>query len=141
MAYRAFSVDWWSIVPGAESVRPPLNSLSQDEVARYSPTVVANEVLALRSVKLVTPNEPDWWSWRARWLSEARFIDLSMTLFEPETGEHPWGGFGLSGTGTPGDLVALYTGLHAALPRAWLHNGDCEFHDAESFLHLYGAET
>ena len=131
-----FEIERWGIVPGPESERPPESSLGQFELTDYPPEAVAAATLAIPGAVLVHGNDPDWWSWRARCPTGQTYVELAMTLLGGSP-DDPWGGFRLSGTGSPADLLAVYTPLHAALPGAWLHNLDCEFHDADSFAEVF----
>lgn len=131
MMSAAFSLRSWSIVPGPTSIRPPFESTELAAIEQYPPEAVAAAILGIRATELVHREDPNWWSWTARWSSGASHIDLAMTLFDTEP--LAWGGFNLSGSATPVDLLNLYGAVHAALPASWLHNSDCLLHTAESF--------
>lgn len=135
-SHMSFELKKWSIVPGPDAIRPPYLSVALDSIAQYPVQQVEAAVFRMPGVRLVHAATPDWWSWVARWTSQQGYIDLAMRLFDWNALE--WGGFKLSGTGTPEALLSLYARLHAELPACWLHDDSCALHSAESFAVLMG---
>ena len=132
-----FRIEDWSIVPGPRRIRPPFDSTDLRDIVDIAPQEAAAAALSLRNVTLERSGEPDWWNWCSFWKSSESRITIRMTLFETEPPK--WGGFSLTGYGTPGAILRLYRDLHELLPTAWLHNASCELHTAESFVSGYEA--
>jgi hypothetical protein len=137
MGASPFNVRDWSIVPGPASIQPPFDSTGLTEIEEYPPETASSAVLAVPSTELIFWEQPDWWSWAARWASGSSYIDLEMTLFD--VAPFAWGGFHLSGSATQVQLLELYRQIHAVLPASWLHDSACALHTAESFVNVVRA--
>lgn len=127
----------WALIPGPLEMEGSRTSVDLQEITEYAPEDIAQTLLRFPGMEIQHPAEPSWWEWKARWQGDGRFIDIDMTLLEGE--QEWWGGSGLQGNGTIGDVLALWSFLRASHPAIWLHNDYCEMHTPDSFAEEYTA--
>jgi hypothetical protein len=121
----------WSLIPGPKVLVRPLHSQDVQDLELYAASGIAETLLSYPGMRLLSPAEPSWWKWRARWESGHDFIELGMTLFDDEA--LTWGGSPLSAECTSETLEALWLHVQSRYPGVWLHDPQCTVHTRESF--------
>src|SRR5262249_53664382 len=97
----------WSLIPGPRRLARPMDSQDMQDVQLYPVVVIADTLLTFPGMRLLTPKEPSWWEWRARWESDHDFIELGMTLFDDKVPN--WGGSPITADCTPNAIDALWS--------------------------------
>ena len=128
-------LEGWSFIPGPLS-DPPASSVILQEITEYAPADIADAILGYPGTRLVHPDSPSWWEWKASWEDGNGRIDLNLTLFEIEP--PAWGGSQLTAFCGRRDVLALWMHLRASHPAIWLHGPDCSIYTPEAFLELIG---
>jgi len=127
---RKFVLSDWSLIPGP-ACNPPPSSLDLHDFIEYSPSTIAETILAFPGMIAQNHGDPTWWEWSATWRHQEASIDVGMTLFEIEPVS--WGGSPLRGGCSVPQMLALWNSVRQKCPGVWMHNSDCEIHTPESF--------
>src|SRR5262249_41274393 len=107
----------WSLIPGPRRLARPVNSQDVQDVQLYAVVMIADTLLSFSGMRLLTPEEPSWWKWRARWESDHDFIELGMTLFDDKVPN--WGGSPIHADCTPDAIDALWSYMQSRHPAVW----------------------
>ena len=114
-----------------------MSSLDLRDITYYPPAAIAESLLSFSGMRLLHDRTPSWWEWRARWESQAGFIEVGMALFEDQA--HSWGGSPLTAD-CPFEMIeSLWLHLQSRHRGVWLHDADCTIHTHDSFRHTIAA--
>jgi hypothetical protein len=132
----AISLDRWAFIPGpAATGTVPFLSTEVTDTALYPIAEVAEAFLQIPGFRLIHPAHPTWYDWKSCWERQSHHLLLGMSQFEDA--ERSWGGSEFAAVCEVSDVLAILRILQKRFPRVWLHNQDCEVHNAESFAQRY----
>jgi hypothetical protein len=114
-----------------------MDSQKLRDITYYAPAAVAESLLSFPGMRLLHDQTPSWWQWRARWESEAGFIEVGMTLFEDQA--RSWGGSPITADCPFEVMESLWLHLQSRHPGVWLHSPDCTIHTHDSLRHTTAA--
>jgi hypothetical protein len=128
---RFHSQRQWSLIPGPVKLTQPMRSDDLQEFESIPVIAVAESLLSFPSMRLLSPAQPTWWQWQARWESGSDFIDVAMTLFEEPV--LTWGGSPLYADCAAESIEALWSHMQSRYRGVWLHDENCVIHTRNSF--------
>jgi hypothetical protein len=133
---RPVRLTGWRLLIGPPDLSEPTPSWAVYFLPRYEPDEVAAAILAVPGCSLVSPAEPDWEHWAARWEVDGRMIGFGRPeVLEFDTDTTPgWAGCDLEAECWVGDVLAVWEAIHRRFPGIWLYNRDSWYQTRESFI-------